>query len=101
MAAAHRRDADGELTQADLDAAVTCTGSLPRVDDRLRARFRRTYAEQLAVACQERGLVLDAHTKDHVRRSLGRVAARRALQLCHILKIEGRGYRQCFPASAA
>jgi len=39
--------------------------------------------------------------RDHVRRSLGRVAARRALQACHILTIEGRGYRQWFLGSAA
>jgi len=36
-----------------------------------------------------------------VRRSLGRVAARRALQICHILTIEGREFSQCLPASAA
>lgn len=84
MTAARRRGADGELTQQDLDAAVTCSGPLPPVDDALRARFRLAYEEQLVAVSRERGLVLDAHTKDHVRRSLGRVAARRALQLCHI-----------------
>jgi len=36
-----------------------------------------------------------------VRRSLERVAVQRALQLCHILTIKGREYRQCLPASAA
>jgi len=101
MAAARRRGAEGELTQADLDAAVTCTGLLPRVDDDLRRRFRAVVAIQLAAVCRERGLVLDAHTAHHVRRSLGRVATRRALQLCHILTIEGRGFHQCLPASAA
>lgn len=101
VAAAHRRGATDELTQADLDAAVTCTGPLPRIDDALRSHFRAVVAEQLAVVCHERGLVLDAHTAHHVRRSLGRVAARRALQLCHILSIEGRAFPQCLPASAA
>ncbi len=42
---------------------------------------------------QARGLAEDALLGDHVRRTLERVAIRRALQLCHILKIEGRGYR--------
>jgi hypothetical protein len=49
----------------------------------------------------ERGLALDQHIGDHVRRSLGRVAARRALQACHIVTIEGREYPQCLPGSAA
>jgi hypothetical protein len=39
--------------------------------------------------------------RDHVRRSLGRVAVRRALQACHIMTIEGRGSRQWFLGSAA
>jgi hypothetical protein len=36
-----------------------------------------------------------------VRRSLGRVAIQRALQLCHILTIEGRGYRWSLPLREA
>jgi len=67
----------------------------------LREHFVRVYEEQLVEACRERGLVLDGDTANHVRRSLGRVAAKRALQLCHILRIEDRGYRQCLPADAA
>ena len=47
------------------------------------------------------GVALDEGLRDHLRRSLGRVAARRALQACHILTIEGRGYRQRFLGSAA
>ena len=49
----------------------------------------------------EQGLALDSPLRDHVRRSLERVAVQRALQLCHILTIKGREYRQCLQASAA
>ncbi len=42
-----------------------------------------------------------ARVADHVRRSLTRVAARRALELCHVLEIEGRGYRWRIPSSKA
>lgn len=100
VAAARLRGAS-TLCQTDLDAAVTFTGTMPRVDDALRQRFLDFVAEQLAVVVKERGLVIDYLTKDHVRRSLGRVAARRALQLCHILTIRGREYHQWLPASAA
>lgn len=47
------------------------------------------------------GVALADTLRDHVRRSLGRVAARRALQACHILTIEGRGYRQWLLPSTA
>lgn len=100
-AAASERSNGRELTQADLDAAVTFTGPMPSLDDELRERFLDVVAEQLAVAAAERGLVLARVSQDHVRRSLGRVAVRRALQLCHIISIEGRRYHQWLPAPAA
>jgi transposase InsO family protein len=100
VAAARLRGSAG-LSQADLDAAVTFVGTLPRVDCALRERFLGLVAEQLTAIAKERGLVNDDQLKHHVRRSLGRVAARRALQLCHILTIEGREYHQWLPASAA
>lgn len=100
-AAASERGAGSELTHADLDAAVTFTGAMPRIGDALRERFLDVVAEQLAIAAAERGLVLARVSQDHVRRSLGRVAARRALQLCHILSIDGRRYHQWFPPHVA
>lgn len=99
--AAARLRGSSKLCQADLDAAVTFVGTMPRIDDDLRQRFLALVAEQLVVAAREQGLVIAAQLEDHVRRSLGRVAARRALQLCHILSIEGREYRQWLPASVA
>ena len=92
---------DGTLTQADLDRAVTYVGVLPKVDEALRARFLAMVEQEMAIVAAERGVALDGTLRDHVRRSLGRVAARRALQACHILTIEGRGYRQWFLPSAA
>jgi transposase InsO family protein len=100
-AAWRARGGQGDLVQADLDAAVTFTGAMPRLDDDLRERFLDVVAEQLAMAAAERGLVIARVSQDHVRRSLGRVAVRRALQLCHILAIEGRRYHQWLPPSAA
>lgn len=99
--AAARLRGDGTLTQADLDCAVTCTGVLPKVDAELRQRFRRVVAQQLAMVAAERGLDIDADMSDHVRGSLGGVAARRALQECHLVTIEGREYPQCFSGSVA
>jgi len=101
MAAAALRGASGNLCQADLDCAVTFTGTMLRIDEALRERFRAIVEQQLAVVASERGLAIGDQTKDHVRRSLGRVAARRALQLCHILTIKGREYHQWLPLSAA
>lgn len=100
-AAAAARGSAGQLSQADLDCAVTFTGTMPRIDAGFRDRFLQVVADQLGVVATEKGVALDDQTKDHVRRSLRRVAVKRALQLCHILTIEGREYRQCFPASAA
>jgi hypothetical protein len=39
---------------------------------------------------REQGVAVDEPVEHHVLRSLGRVAARRALQLCHIVTVEGR-----------
>lgn len=100
-AAARLRGSPGQLCQEDLDQAVTFTGLMPRIDAGLRQRFQQLVAEELAVVARERGLVLDEQTRDHVRRSLGRVAVRRALEMCHILTIEGREYRRCLPAKVA
>jgi transposase InsO family protein len=100
-AAWRARGARGDLTPADLEAAVSFVGPMPRVDDGLRERFLDVLAQQLAIAAAEQGLVFARVSQDHVRRSLGRVAARRALQLCHILSIEGRRYRQWLPPHAA
>lgn len=100
-AAAARRGESGALCQADLDAAVTYVGTMPRVDQELRRSFQAVVADQLAVVIDGLGLADNAALSDHRRRSIGRVAVRRALQLCHILTIEGREYRQCQPASAA
>lgn len=90
-----------DLCQADLDAAVGVHEPLPGVDGELRAAFLATYHEQLRRVAAERGLANVAAAPDHLARALGRVAARRALKLCHILSIEGRAYHQWLPSSAA
>jgi len=74
---------------------------MTKVDESLRRHFLKVVAEQLDHVATEQGLDLDHTIRDHVRRALARVAVRRALQLCHILSIEGREYRQCLPAPAA
>ena len=91
----------GALSQLDLDAAVSITELMPAVDENLRQAFLAAYTAQLALVASERGLANAASLPDHLARSLGRVAAQRALQLCHILSIEGRAYRQRLPCSAA
>jgi transposase InsO family protein len=100
-AAARQRGAPGVLTHADLDAAISFIGTMPRIVDALRRRFQDVLAQMRADVARERGLVLAPCLPDSVNRSLGRVAARRALQLCHILSIHGREFRQCFPVPAA
>lgn len=100
MAAAGRGDPK-RLCQADLDHAVTFIGVMPRIDWALRQLFLGRFQEQLAIAAAQEGVALGSRTEDHVLRSLGRVAAKRALILCHMLTIQGREYRQCLPAPAA
>jgi hypothetical protein len=89
------------LTQADLDAAVGITAPLPPVPADLRERFAEHLRQEMARVRCEQGLASGAVVSDAQLRSLTRVAARRALQLCHILKIEGRVYRQWIPTPAA
>jgi transposase InsO family protein len=90
-----------DLCQADLDCAVTFAGDMPRIDDALRQHFLATVARQRAAVALEQGVALDGQLQEHVRRSLERVAVRRALELCHILTVKGREYHQWLPASAA
>ena len=101
LAAAKARGAPTCLCQADLDCAVTFINDMPRIAPLLRQHFLKVVDQQLAIVTAEHGLAPGPTLGDHVRRSLARVAVRRALQLCHILTIEGREYRQCLPASAA
>ena len=102
LAAARLRTSAGPLCQADFDAAVTFVGPMARVDPGLRQRFQQLVADQIvAVAvAAERGVALDLTTRDHVHRSLTRVAVQRALELSHFLTIEGRKYRRCVLARA-
>jgi transposase InsO family protein len=100
-AAAAARGEPGGLLPADLEHAVTYQGVMPRVDQETRRRFLATVAEQRRAVAAEWGLALRGPMEDHVRRSLERVAVQRALQLCHILKIEGRGYRWSLRARKA
>jgi hypothetical protein len=99
--AAARQRGSLAICQDDLDAAVTFAGTMPRIEASLRDRFQRCVAEQLVAVAREQGVAFGPHLQDHLRRSLGRVAAQRALLLCHILTIEGREYHQWLPASVA
>jgi len=101
LAAAQERGPPETLCQADLDHAVTFTGTMPKIDDALRQSFLAAVARELAGVAAERGLVIDDHTRDHVLRSLTRVAVQRALISCHMLTIRGREYPRCLPAHAA
>lgn len=101
MAAALHRGVPERLRQDDLDSAVTFTGVMPKIDAATRERFLATFEEQLAVAAAQEGLALDSLSPHHRRRSLGRVAAKRALLICHMLTIQGREYHQCLPTQAA
>ena len=89
------------LIQQDLDAAVTLDGPLPVLAAELRSRFQNAYDQQMADLARERGLADPGPPEDPLLRSLGRVAAQRALQICHILTIEGRVYRQWLPPQTA
>jgi hypothetical protein len=82
--------------------AVRCLHrTIAALDCALRERFRDVIAGWLSIAAAERGLALVCISKDCVRRSIGRVAAQRALQLCHILTIKGRGYHPWLPRHSA
>jgi transposase InsO family protein len=77
----------------DLRAACTWQGRPHSADENLRQAFQAAFADQLGALCTARGLA-DVEAAGHaMRRSLERVAARRALELCHILTIRGRDYR--------
>lgn len=100
-AAWQARSGAGALTQADLDAAATYRGTMPRIDPECRRHFQQLVAQHLTLVAQRRGLVLGPSLRDHARRSLDRVAIRRALIQSHILTIEDRGYLQCLPLATA
>jgi transposase InsO family protein len=89
------------LSQCDLDAAVTVGQPLPTLDADLRRHFAATFQRERLRVAVERGLAFVAAPQDHVRRSLERVAAQRALLQCHILTIEGRELPQCLPGRRA
>jgi len=94
MAAASLRGALDTLTQADLDAAVTLRDVLPGLDPATRSRFHAVLEAQHEAVLQEAGLADLEGLGHHQRARLERVAIRRALELCHILTIEGRDYRR-------
>lgn len=99
--AARARGSPDRLSQDDLDCAITYPGTLPHIAEPLRQHFRAVVAREIAAAAQQWGLAFRLGLRDPVPRSLTRVAVRRALQLCHILTIEGRAYRQWLPIPAA
>lgn len=83
------------------DPPAAATGQLPRLGPVVRADFQRVVAEQQDIVATEWGLALGERLHHHQLRELGRVAAQRAFQLCHILTIEGREYLQCLPVESA
>jgi len=85
--------ARGTLRREHLDAA--CTRAVPSIGlpRELRERFAASLRQTRGAVAVEEGLA-DSHAlSDAQRRSLERVAVRRALQECHILTIRGRDYR--------
>lgn len=107
LAAARARGAVGSLCQSDLDQAVHRKGPIERVDAETRERFLGVLDEQRRLVAEEelqrrvaeqQGLANQGAHRHHAAASLERVAVRRALELCHILKIEGRAYRRSFRA---
>ena len=94
VAAAHAAGRHGVLLPEDLAAACDhCAAATCAVSDDLRQRFQHTVEVALTALCAERGLATLDNLGDADRRSLERVAARRALEQCHILTIRGRDYR--------
>jgi transposase InsO family protein len=92
VAAARAAGSEGVLCREDLAAALTAGEPWPSVVPRRKA-FLQCFESELAKVVTERGLAETADPRHALRRSLERVAARRALQLCHILTIRGRDYR--------
>ena len=84
---------DDVLLPEDLAAARTWQGPLPVVPEDLRAAFHQHLTAELRSALAARGLADLSQAGQAVRRSLERVAIRRALELCHILTIRGRDFR--------
>ena len=81
------------LLPQDLAAACTWRGTPSAVTPALRAAFRDRLDEELRTALAARGLAELNEAGQAVRRSLERVAVRRALEQCHILTIRGRDFR--------
>jgi len=78
-----------------MDLKILLNHSLPGGDvtEDLRAAFRARLDAELRTALAARGLAEPTQAGQAVRRSLERVAIRRALELCHILTIRGRDFR--------
>jgi hypothetical protein len=89
------------LSAADLQVATTFVGEMPRVPEALRTDFQQALAEQLRRVAAERGVALGPGLGNAIHRSLGRVAAERALIQCHILSIQGREYLHRLSPSVA
>jgi len=81
------------LLPEDLAAACTWQGTTSAVTQQLRDAFRDRLAAELRTALAARGLAQPTEASQAVRRSLERVAIRRALEQCHILTIRGRDFR--------
>lgn len=94
--AAARQRGSVAICQDDLDTAVTFAGTMPRIEASLCDRFQRCVAEQLVAVAKEQGVAFGSHLQDHLRRSLGHVAAQQAL-LLHILTIEGVSITSGYP----
>ncbi len=92
QAAAAQRGAVDYLSAADLQVATTFVGEMPRVPEALRADSQQALAEQLRRVAAERGVALGPGLGNAIHRSLGPVAAVRALIQCHILSIQGCEY---------
>ena len=93
FAAAAARGEPGRLLRADLESAVTYQGMMPRIDLEQRERFLAAVNAQRRCVAAEWGLARDGELAEDTRRSLERVAVQRALEICHILTIEGRAFR--------
>lgn len=101
QAAAALRGDPERLCEADLECVITFQGVMSRIEDSVRAHFVGVVEGELDQVLVERGLAERTDLGDHLLRSLRRVAVRRALQLCHILSVEGREYHQWLPRCAA